>query len=185
MSKRIAYDYLFNYFPKSYDSGRGESKDTYNGKLVAGATITLCIKVYKDSKEGASSPSSEVLFEEEKEISESGKYLSDVFDVSFDREKLFVVKKNIMVDNIFRLMYGWDRIEAEVVEYSIDTFMGTLKDLPGMEDFASELDDMPVSEPNSVSEEQFRSFLSSHKDGFDISDNKYAQVPSYSFLEVA
>lgn len=177
MSKRIAYDYLFNYFPKSYDSGNGESKDTYGGKLVAGASITLCIKAYKDGEE--------VLFEEEKEVSESGKYLSDVFDVSFDKEQLFVVKKNIYVDNIFRLMRKWDRIEAEVVDYSIDTFVGTLKDLPDMEDVVDELGNMPVSEPNFVSEEQFRSFLSSHKDGFDISDNKCAQVPSYSFLEVA
>lgn len=176
MGKRIAYDYLFNYFPKSYDSGNSESKDTYDGKLVAGASITLCIKAYKDGEE--------MLFDEKKEVSENGKYLSDVFEVSFDREQLFVVKKNLMVDNIFRLMRGWDRIEAEVVNYSIDTFAGTLADMPNMKDVVDELGNMPVSEPNSVSEEQFRNFLSSHKDGFDISDNEYAQVPSYSFLEV-
>lgn len=165
MQKRIAYDYLFNYF----------GDDMYEGKPVSGASILLNIRVYKGNEE--------ILFDEDKEPCVNGKYLFHVFNISFDREELFMIKRNLSMDNLFRRMFNCDRIEAEIVKYSLDTYSGTVKNLDCGKEFPKEIQDMLVSESNIVSEEEFRAFLVSHKDDFDISDNKPAQVPSVAWLD--
>lgn len=143
MKKRIAYDYLFNYF----------GGDTHDGRIVSGASISLNIRAYKDGKE--------VLFEEDKEVRIYKHYLSDVFEVSFDRENQFVVKKNFPIDRLFRIVHEWDRIEAEVIESYL----------------------VVDCELVAVSEQEFREFLKARKDDFDIIDNVAAQVPSVSFYD--
>lgn len=158
--KTIAYDYLFNYF----------GGDTYRGKIITGACLQLAIKAYKDGKE--------IKFVKEPKYNDI--YWCDNFRVSFDREKVFVVKKNLKVDNLFRLVYGFDKIEAEVIGFTLD-FLSSLSESE-KKDLPKELQDFPCSEPMEVTEEAFKHFIMSHKDDFDISDNINAQVPSVSFI---
>lgn len=158
--KTLAYDYLFNYF----------GKDTFKGKIIVGASIQLAIRAYKDKQE--------IRFMEEPKYESN--YFCDNYQVSFDREKLFFIKKNLKVDNLFRIAFGWDNIESEVVGYTLD-FIDTppekiLKDLP------EQFKNIPCSTPMEVSENEFRNFLSNNIDEFDISDNKNAQVPAVSYI---
>ena len=78
--KTIAYEYLFNYF----------GGDVFNGRIITGASIQLAIRAYKDGKE--------VKFKEEP--NKDGYYYNENFKVSFDKDKLFIVKKDIKVNNL-------------------------------------------------------------------------------------
>ena len=149
--KTIVYDYLFNYF----------GGDTYEGRTITGASVNLAIKAYKNGKEIKSL--------EEPEYNDT--YLSDVFKVSFDKKNLFNVERNLKADNLFRLAYGFDKIEAEIVGFELYRH-----ELP------EEVEDVPCEVPIQVTEEVFRQFLMSHKNDFDIKDNKNAQVPSVAFI---
>lgn len=160
--KTIVYDYLFNYF----------GKDTFKGKIITGACVQLAISAYKDGKE--------VKFT--KEPSCENIYLCDVYQVSFDREKIFFVEKYLKTENIFRIAFGWDKIEAEVVGYTLDSLDETSWPAEIMKDVPEEFKNLPCSSPNEVSEMDFRKFLSTHIDDYDISDNINAQVPSVSFI---
>ena len=182
-TKIIAYDYMFNYF----------GGDTYDGKIVTGASITLAIRCYQEG--------TEVKFDEDNEQSvnlvkydpkrketvptDDKKYLNEVFDVSFDRKDIFKIRRNLYIDNLFRLICGYDRIEYNVIGYSFDVAVGLLKDTdPSLaKDLPAEFQDLPVCEPVEVDESVFREFISSRIDDFDISDNKIAQCPSVRFLD--
>ena len=83
--KTLAYDYLFNYF----------GKKTFKGKIILGASIQLGIRVYKNKQE--------VKFSEEPKYQNN--YLSDVYEVSFDREKMFRIEKNLGVETLLRIVY--------------------------------------------------------------------------------
>ena len=98
--KTLAYDYLFNYF----------GKKTFKGKIILGASIQLGIRVYKNKQE--------VKFSEEPKYQNN--YLSDVYEVSFEREKMFRIEKNLGVENLLRIVFGWDNIQSEVVGYTLD-----------------------------------------------------------------
>lgn len=139
--KTIAYDYLFNYF----------GGDTFNGKIVVSASIQLAIRAYKNGKE--------VKFTEEPKCGNA--HFDENYKISFNKKTLFSIHKDLRVDNLFRLCFGWDKIESEVIGYTLDY-----------------LDKLP----DEVSESDFRNFLSSHSKDFDISDNKNAQVPSISYM---
>lgn len=162
--KRIEYDYLFNYF----------GGDTHDGKPVMDACLSLVIKLYKDGKE--------IPFEDEKEPCAHGRYLFEIFDVGFDRESLFKVSRNLRVDNLFRLIYGCDRIDYKITEYSLGLFSGYVGDMEKFKEMPN-IKDIPVSEPVTVTEEVFREFLFNHKDDFDITDNIRAQVPSMTWID--
>lgn len=160
--KTVAYDYLFNYFGNA----------TYNGRHITGASISIAIRVYKDGKE--------VKFEDSKEPTTNGRYLCDIFDVSFDRDKLFVIERNLYVDNLFRLVFDFEKIEVEIVGFYLDYLIGSGKDY--VPDLPDEIANLPMSEPMEVSEEDFKKFLSDNINDFDIPDNKHAQCPSVSFI---
>lgn len=164
MLKTISYSYLFNYF----------GGDTYKDKVISGASILIAIRAYKDNKE--------VKFKDEIEPTTHGKYFNSVFDVCFDREKLFVIQRNLQVDNLFRLVFGFDEIKAEVIGYELNYIMGTSKECYPDLHLPKEFENLPVSTSMEVSEEEFRTFISNHIDDFDISDNKHAQCPSYAFI---
>lgn len=159
----IAYVYLFNYF----------GGDTFKDKVITGAGIDLAIRVYDEN-------GNEIKFPKEKEPRRNGKYLCDIFKISFDREKVFVIDRNVETDNFFRVAFGWNKIEAEVVGYSLDYESGwteeQLKDMPEI------MKIMPVSASMTVTEEEFRTFLMSHADAFDIKDNINAQVPAVTYI---
>lgn len=159
--KTIVYDYMFNYF----------GGDSYKGKTIMGACVQLAIKAFKNGKE--------IKFAEEPKKCKNV-YWCDNYKVSFDKDNLFIVEKDIIVDNLFRLRYGFDKIEAEVVGYTLDY----LSSLPDSErkDLPKEFQNLPFTEPMEVSGEVFREFLREHIDDFDISDNRNAQVPSISFI---
>lgn len=158
--KTIVYDYLFNYF----------GGDTFKDSVIMGASVAIAIRAYKEGKE--------VKFTKEPEC--YGKYFCDIYSVSFDREKMFVVEKDLKVDNLFRLVYGFDKIEAEVVEYSLDCLSSLTDDIRNI--IPEELRNLPCSEPMVVSKDEFMMFLKEHVDDFDISDNVNAQVPSVIFI---
>lgn len=163
--KRIAYGYLFNYFG-------GEKR---NGKIVNGSSIDLNIRPYKNGKE--------VLFEQDNEVTINGYYLFHIFNIRFDREHQFVIERNPQMYDLFRISFGWERIEASVIGYSLDTVAGLVKDVKGMDNLPEDFRNLPVSEPLIVSEDEFRTFLSAHADGFDIPDNKHTQVLSVRFYD--
>lgn len=160
--KTIAYSYLFNYF----------GGDKFKGEIVMGASIEIAIRVYQNDDE--------VKFENGVELSVEGRYLFNCFDVSIDRDNVFKIEKNLYVDNMFRLIHNFDRIEADVIGYSLDVLVGQVKD--SMPDIPKEFENLPVSESRKVTEEEFRTFILDHIDDFDISDNKKAQCPSVSFI---
>lgn len=144
-SKTIVYNYFFNYF----------GRDKYKGKIVCGAIINIAIIPVKEC--------SEIKFDEGEEPHANRYYFNEVFKVSFDRNKIFTIERNLKADNSFRLIYEWERINYEIVGYTLDC----------IEDCVS-ID---------VTEEEFNAFLLSHIDDFDILDNKDAQVPSVVFIE--
>lgn len=161
--KTIVYDYLFNYF----------GGDTFKGKTICGASVQLAIRAYKDGKE--------VKFTEEPKC--KNQFLCDIYKLSFDREKLITIRKDIMVELIFRSFCGWDKIEVEIAGYVLDYY----DDMPDnvkeiTKDLPENLRNLPCSFPMEVTEEEFKEFLGGHLDDFDISDNKNAQVPSVSFV---
>lgn len=158
--KIITYDYLFNYF----------GKDTFKGKIITGACVQLAIRVYKDGKE--------VKFTEEPKYENT--YLCEIYKVSFARKNLFTVHKNLRVDNLFRVIFGWEKIESEVVGYTLNY----LEEMPDeiMEDMPEQFKNIPCSSPMEVSEKDFRNFLIKHIEGFDISDNINAQISSVSYI---
>lgn len=160
----VCYEYLFNYF----------GRDTYKEKIITGASILLAIHVYKNG--------TEIKFEEHEELTANGRYFNEVFKVRFDRQKLFVVERNLHMDNLFRLVFGFDKIDYEVVGYSFDYLEGTSKEcFPDLK-LPKEFENMPVSTSMEVNENEFKAFLSEHIDDFDISDNKSAQCPSVLWL---
>lgn len=171
--KTVAYDYLFNYF----------GGDTYNGRIVTAASITLAIRCYKDGVE--------VKFDDncEPEItiaqSKSKKYLCGIFDVSIDRENIFKISRNLNEDNLFKFICGYDKIEYDIVDYSLDVAVGLTKDtLPLLaKKLPQEFQDLPVCEPVEITENVFREFISSHIGDFDISDNKTAQCAGVRFID--
>ena len=89
----------------------------------------------------------------------------------------------VFLYNLFRLYFGWDKIEYEVVRYALDVkTCWTDKEIEDMKDLPTDMKNMPVSLSVEVSEDVFRKFLSEHADDFDISDNVNAQVPSFGYL---
>lgn len=158
--KSIAYDYLFNYF--------GDNK--FKGNIISGACLQIAIRAYKDGRE--------IKFIEEPKY--NNYYFDDIYQVSFDRERLYHIERRELIDNIFCLIYGWDEIKAEIIGYTLDYLdlppVEILKDLP--KPFCS----LPSSTPQEVTEEEFRTFLINNIDEFDISDNINAQVPSISYI---
>lgn len=159
----LVFGHMFNYF----------GRDTLNGKTVAGATLDVAVRIYKEGRE--------VVFVDEP-APQNGKQLSNVFRVSFDREKIYAIEKDLQIDNIFRLAHGWDEIHAEVVGFNLD-FAGEVD---------SELEDalpeehkgFPYIYSEKVSQNDFEEFLTSHADDFDISDNTCAQVLSFSLINL-
>lgn len=171
-TKTVAYDYTFNYF----------GGDKYNGKIVTGASITLAIRCYKDDIE--------VKFDKvEPHIQDFATkrkaYLCDLFDVSFDRKDLFTVRRNNIYIDVFKRICGYDRIEYDIVGYSLDVAVGLLNDTNPIlaKKLPEEFQDLPVCEPVEVAENVFKDFISSRIDDFDISDNKKAQCLSVSFID--
>lgn len=158
--KSIAYDYLF-YFSKEI---------LFNGKTILGAGIQLAIRAYKDGKE--------VKFWNEpryKDIHYEANY-----DVVFNRENLFVIEKNLIVDNLFRIVMEWDKIEAEVHGYFLDYLSCLPEEIE--RDIPEDLKGFSCIEPMFISEEEFRIFLIENWNDFGIPNNIRAQVPSDSFI---
>lgn len=160
--KTIVYDYLFNYF----------GGDSFKDKIILGAGIRLAIRAYKDGEE--------IKFVENEEPKYKDIFYNENYNVLFDREKLFVIEKNLIVDNLFRIVKGWDKIEAEIDGYFLDYLSHLPEEVE--KDLPEDLKGFPCSEPMDVSEEEFRTFLREHLNDFDISDNRRAQVPSVSFI---
>lgn len=164
--KTIAYEYLFNYF----------GGDKLENKTVTGASIQLAIRPYKNGNE--------VKFENGEEPSVKDFFLFQVFDVSFDKENVFNINRNIFIDNLFRIAYGFDEIKTEIIGYSLDIAIGLTKDvMPELADkLPTEFQSLPVSESLKVSEDVFKNFILNHLNDFDISDNQKAQCPSVGFI---
>lgn len=140
----IGYNYWFNYF----------GGEVFERKTIVGASIDVAIKIYKYGKI--------IDFDENSgEEASYGKYLSDVFKVSVDRQTAYRIEKNIYVDNLFRLDKDYDKIEFEVTGYYLEGDAGNAV---------------------KVTEDVFRKFILDHISDFDISDNKNAQCLSYFYL---
>lgn len=158
--KVIAYDYLFNYF----------GGDSFNGKVIRGACVELAIHAYKNNEE--------IRFESEPRA--KNRFYNEIFNIFFDTTEIFLIRKNIFIDNLFRIIYGWDSIEAEVVGYSLDYYCSLSES--ERNNLPDEVKELPCSTPMEVTEKEFKDFLTSHLNDFDISDNKPAQVPSIRFI---
>lgn len=125
--KTIAYDYLFNYF----------GKDIFKGKIITGACVQLAIKAYKDGKE--------VKFTEEPKA--NNRFYCDNFKVSFDTDKLYIIEKDIIVDKLYRIIYGWDKIDYEVIGFTLD-YLDVLPD-EVIKDMPKQFKKLPCSSINS------------------------------------
>ncbi|WP_279145821.1 hypothetical protein [Clostridium tyrobutyricum] len=139
-------------------------------KVITGASIRLAIKAYKHGKE--------IKFKEEPKASNC--FYCDNFKVSFDTDKLYVIEKNIIVDKFYRVMYGWDKIDYEVIGFTLDYLDELPDDLRKI--LPMPLKDLPYSVPMEVSKKEFKAFLKGHINDFNISDNTNAQVPGILFI---
>lgn len=164
-TKRIAYDYAFQFF--------GDA--TYKGKKVTAANVTLNIRPYKCG--------GECYFEEGREIKAGDWFLNQVFHTYFDRYKLFYALRNNRAYKAFLDAYGWDRIEAEPVRYSLDVEIGKVRDFSERDTVDRAYWDSPVSEPWAISEKEFKAFLMLFADNFDYDVNKPAQTPTVIFYD--
>lgn len=156
-NKRVAYNYLFN------------CRDNDNTAVV-GASVLLDIRPFKHDEE--------ILFEDAKEPSVKGCYLSDVFSMSFDPEKMLVIQKNPNTEKLFCDAYGWDHIGASAFDFALEIITGKASDYVALPD---DFKDLPIQEPINVSQFEFMAFLKAHRDDFDIADNKPAQVSGICF----
>lgn len=159
----LSYTYLFNYF----------GKNKFKEKIITGAAIDLAIKVIKDNK----------ALEFAEEINISGRYLSDIYTVSYDKEKCYQITENPQIKDLMKICLDADNIEYSIVGYSLDYLSGFGLGEEIEKELPPEIRNMPVSEPMQVTKEEFEKFLLSNVEEFDISDNKHAQVPSYSIIK--
>ena len=165
MGKRdIVYTYLLNY--------NGEKQ--YDEKNVSAAFIDIAIKLYKDGKE--------IPFKDsDKDIKYGECYLSDVYQVFFNRKKIFGIKKNPQKFDLFRLIYDADDIKAEVVGYGLDV----MKEMP--QEISNALPDtlktFPYAEAVFVSKDEFEKFIMCDVDGFATKDNEKAEVITYAYRD--
>ena len=171
-TKTVAYDYTFNYF----------GGDMYNGRLVTGASITLAIRCYKD---GVEMKFDKIEPHIQDFVKKRKAYLCDLFDVYFDRKDLFTIRRNKIYIDVFKRICGYDRIEYDIVGYSLDVAVGLVNDTDPLlaKKLPEEFQDLPVCEPVVVAENVFKNFISSRIDDFDISDNKVAQCVSVCFID--
>ena len=135
-----------------------------------GACVQLAIKVYKDGKE--------IKFNEEPHYENFD--LTNIYSVTFDRKDMYIIQKNIRMDNLFRILFGWEKIESEVVGYTLHYLDVMLDEL--IKEMPEQFKDIPCASPMEVSEEEIKGFLSVHIEDFDIPNNVKAQVPSVSFI---
>ena len=142
----IGYSYRFNYF----------GKDLYKGKTITGATINIVIRALENEK--SINLGNEI-------TCGNDKYLSDIYTISFHEVKLYAVDKNVCIDNLFRLVFGWDQIDYEIVGFGLDYLVSS--------------NTLCYSTEMQVSKKEFETFIRSHIQDFDILDNQNAQVTSY------
>lgn len=159
--KTIAYSYMFNYFGGAI----------YNNERIMGATIDIAILPYDVS-------GNLVKFNSDPKVGDF--CFSDIFELRFDRDKLFLISRNLLADMLFCKHYGWSKIDYKIVHYSLDKYCGKARD--EMDGCPDAFLDFPVIEPMFVSESEFRGFMSEHLDDFDISDNRIAQVPGVLYI---
>lgn len=159
----LVYTYLFNYF----------GKNKFDKKTITGAAIDLAIKVIKDNE----------AIEFTEEINISGRYLSDIYTVSYDREKCYQITENPQIKDLIKTGLKADNIEYSIVGYSLDYLSGFGLGEEIEKDLPIEIRNMPVSKPMEVTKDEFEKFLGANVDEFDISDNRHAQVPSYSIID--
>lgn len=160
----LTYTYLFNYF----------GKNKFDEKTITGAAIDLAIKVIKDNE----------VIEFTEEINISGRYLSDIYTVSYDREKCYQITENPQIKEFIKIGLKADNIEYSIVGYSFDYLSGFGLGKEIEKDLPIEIRNMPVSKPMEVTKDEFEKFLGANVDEFDISDNRHAQVPSYSIIKL-
>ena len=158
----LVYTYLFNYF----------GKNKFDEKTITGAAIDLAIKVIKDNE----------VMEFTKEINISDRYLSDIYTVSYDREKYYQITENLQIKDFIKSSLKADNIEYSIVGYSLDYLsrFGLGEEIE--KHLPIEIRNMPVSESMEVTKDEFEKFLGANVDEFDIIDNRHAQVPSYSII---
>ena len=160
----LVYTYLFNYF----------GKNKFDEKTITGAAIDLAIKVIKDNE----------VMEFTKEINISDRYLSDIYTVSYDREKYYQITENLQIKNFIKSSLKADNIEYSIVGYSLDYLsrFGLGEEIEKC--LPIEIRNMPVSESIEVTKDEFEKFLGANVDEFDIIDNRHAQVPCYDIIKL-
>lgn len=162
-NKRIAYQYLFNYF----------GRESYRNQTITGAAIAINIRPYKDGRE--------ILFENNKEPCFDKLFLPDAISVSFHPETQFTITENVIAEHALCEGFGWDYITYQVTGYFFDIpYVMTEEEKAMMPDIVK---DLPAVIPIDVPEHDFRAFLKEHVTDFDILDNKKAQVAGVCFFD--
>lgn len=154
--------YMFNYF----------GGDSVGDKVIDGATIDIAFRPYKNEKlvQFCNEEETRAYFTFPSRIIDGGRketvYLSDLVNVSYDRDKCYIVTRN---DELIKMVcdyFGWDRINIEVEDVSL-----------------SYKESEYMSAIYQCGKEIFEEFLLSHSDDFDIADNLNAQCPTYGWTE--
>lgn len=160
---RIGHDYSFNYF----------GGDSYNGKIIAGASIDVLFRCYGHD-------GNEKLFTEQDDI-------SSILDVRFDRKAGYEI--DINPDRMMKICrkYGIKSMDFSPKKYCLYYLDGMLSDelkdgdeetRKNVPDIIEKLGDVPIQSPMYVDRDVFLKFLLDHADDFDISDNVHAQTCS-------
>jgi len=149
----VAYEYYFEY----YEEGK------YNEKTVCGASVTIAIKAYKHDN----------IIIMPKDPMYRGYFLSDILNVSFDKEKQLCIEKNRFMESVFRNALGVDSFTYQIIGYSLDTVEEVPEEGKNNPNYKTLF---PTVKTNPVSEIEFKSFIYENRDGFDIKSNKKASV---------
>lgn len=128
---------------------------------VTGASIDVEFRGYKDGKEV-----SLLMGDGEMEMTKGSITLSNLVHVRFDRSKLYVIEPVEELMQKVKEELDLDEIRAEASAFSLNVEVGYAH-----------------STSMQVQKSAFFQFIWKDVDGFDISDNKSAQVTSYVIKE--
>lgn len=159
--KTYIASYMFNYF----------GGDHIGDKKITGACVDVAFRPYKDKELVQFTKDAEPMVIEEVPSRVIGTRknvftLSDVVNVSFDRNEIVKLTINSDIMKRFMAYYGWSMVEVSIHDYELDYEVAN-----------------GLYESWYCGKETFESFLKSHADDFDISDNRNADCPAYGWTD--
>lgn len=158
----LCYDYLYNYFGGA----------VMDGRVINGASVSVSFSPLVNNEVVKFTCEPNIVVKTESRLSEMPVtrefWLSDIADISFDKDMLVKITIDEEMERLFLETYGWDTIQTQIESYELSYWENARHH---------------SAIPFSVSKTVWESFIREHLDDFDISDNQHAQCPSYGWVD--